>query len=189
MANVINRTTGQYLVSVNTPDYLPADWIINPSVPDGVAQKYWKVVGDSVVEMTAEEKAQVDGALAVAPTFLGSSIAVQNEVEVTSSEFSGVGGIVTTPSFFGSLASLRCKLIGSYKTTGLGAELRFVEDDTKVMGTFSLPDSSGAWQTMEWFTDVEPSEGTREYILEAKLGAASSAYLRFVSMSLLSFGQ
>jgi len=31
MANVLNRTTFEYRESVNTPDYSPADWIINPT--------------------------------------------------------------------------------------------------------------------------------------------------------------
>ena len=32
MANVINKTTGQYLKSVHTPDYSSnSDWIINPT--------------------------------------------------------------------------------------------------------------------------------------------------------------
>lgn len=60
MANVINKTTLQYLQSVNTPDY-GADWIINPILPD-CEKKYWKVSGDKVVEMTAQEKSVVDTA-------------------------------------------------------------------------------------------------------------------------------
>jgi len=34
MADVINRTTFQYLRSVNTPDYPVADWIINPTAAE-----------------------------------------------------------------------------------------------------------------------------------------------------------
>jgi len=34
MSNVINKTTGQYLQSVNTPDYKTDEWIINPSKAD-----------------------------------------------------------------------------------------------------------------------------------------------------------
>lgn len=59
MANVINRTTLQYLQSVNTPDYSSIDWIINPVLPNCLA-KYWKIVGDLVLEMTQEEKDAVD---------------------------------------------------------------------------------------------------------------------------------
>lgn len=64
MADVVNRTTVQYLQSVNTPDFPVEDWIINPdlSALTGVPQKYWKVVGDTVVEMTQPEKDAVDAA-------------------------------------------------------------------------------------------------------------------------------
>jgi len=34
MADVINRTTFQYLRSVNTPDYPVRDWIINPTADE-----------------------------------------------------------------------------------------------------------------------------------------------------------
>lgn len=32
MAAVLNKQTLEYLESVNTPDYHPADWIINPDL-------------------------------------------------------------------------------------------------------------------------------------------------------------
>ena len=58
MASALHRTTKQYLESVNTPDYDVADWIINPDLAavDGISTKYWKITGDSVSEMTPEEK-------------------------------------------------------------------------------------------------------------------------------------
>lgn len=69
MANVVNRTTKQYLVSVNTPDYPTEEWIINPnlSAVQNVDKKYWKIDGDNVVEMTQAEKDVVD--LADLPKF------------------------------------------------------------------------------------------------------------------------
>lgn len=64
MASVINRITKQYFMSVNTPDYPESDWIINPdlSAVANVPAKYWKIDGDSVVEMTTTEKSQVEAA-------------------------------------------------------------------------------------------------------------------------------
>lgn len=60
MANVFNRKTMQYKKSVNTPDYLIKDWIINPTfIPDCEA-KYMVVDNDTIREMTSEEKAVVD---------------------------------------------------------------------------------------------------------------------------------
>lgn len=64
MAAVLHRTTLQYLPSANTPDYPVIDWIINPdlSAVIGVANKYWKVTGDVVSEMTQGEKDAKDAA-------------------------------------------------------------------------------------------------------------------------------
>jgi len=64
MANVVNRHTKQRLYSVNTPDFPPEDWLINPDL-SGVADVSWKYVkidGNSVVEMTRKEKNDVDAA-------------------------------------------------------------------------------------------------------------------------------
>lgn len=67
MATVLNRTTKQLLVSVNTPDYSTATWIINPNLSAvvGVPVEYWKITGDVVSEMDASEKAAVDAVLIV----------------------------------------------------------------------------------------------------------------------------
>lgn len=62
MANVLNRTTCQYITSAHTPNYDPADWIINPDLAavSGVPKKYWKITGDTVSEMDQAEKDAVD---------------------------------------------------------------------------------------------------------------------------------
>jgi hypothetical protein len=62
MANVLHRTTKEYRTSVNTPDYPVSDWIINPVILPLVARKYWKIVGDTVQEMSLAEKQAVDTA-------------------------------------------------------------------------------------------------------------------------------
>ena len=72
MAKVVKRVPDGltenviFLTSVNTPDYSPVDWIINPdlSLLQGiVSQTYWKVSGDSVLEMTSGEKVTKDQAV------------------------------------------------------------------------------------------------------------------------------
>ena len=62
MADVINRRSREYRRSVNTPDYPLSDWIINPDLSKvtGVPWRYWKIVGDSVLPMTQEERDIVD---------------------------------------------------------------------------------------------------------------------------------
>jgi hypothetical protein len=66
VANVINRITFEFRESVNTPDFDPADWIINPdlSAVAGLSRHYWKVVGDTVQPMTAAERRAADRTLA-----------------------------------------------------------------------------------------------------------------------------
>lgn len=64
MANVLNRTTRQYLASVNTPDYPVAEWIVEPdlSAVAGFPAKYWAIVGDMVSLMSQAERDAVDAA-------------------------------------------------------------------------------------------------------------------------------
>lgn len=62
MGMVVHKTNFAVLKSVNTPDYDPSDWLINPDVSAlaSVPEKYWKIVSNEVVEMTTEEKTVVD---------------------------------------------------------------------------------------------------------------------------------
>lgn len=64
--NIVARETGKPdQVSERTLARLPDELVLkNPdlSAVEGVDEKYWKVVGDQVVEMTAEEKAVADAA-------------------------------------------------------------------------------------------------------------------------------
>lgn len=62
MATVLNRTTKQYLESVNTPDYPAAQWIHNPnlSAVQGWPSKYWTISGDNVLLMSEGERNNID---------------------------------------------------------------------------------------------------------------------------------
>lgn len=128
-----------------------------------------------------------DGTPLLQVRFHGASTIAHGEVGVTESDWALVGGVVTTPDFFAPVASLRARVTGSFKTVGTSAELRLVEDGTTVLGSFELPDTAGAWEKMQWHTSAAASEGTHEYTLEARLGSATSASVRYVSMSVLEF--
>jgi len=73
MANVFHKTTYEYRRSVNTPDYSPVEWAINPDVSAlitaQIPQRYWKwdPVISAVVEMSEAEKAQRDQSTLVLP--------------------------------------------------------------------------------------------------------------------------
>lgn len=62
MANVFKRSGGQYLESVNTPDYSETDWVINPDLANvaGYPVKYWKCIDEEVFLMSEEEREVVD---------------------------------------------------------------------------------------------------------------------------------
>lgn len=64
MADVLNRTTKEFLRSVHTPAYPADQWIRNPdlSAVSGLPTKYWKISGDTVLAMDAAEQAAVDAA-------------------------------------------------------------------------------------------------------------------------------
>ena len=63
MSNVIHKSTLEARASVNTPDYPDSSWLINPLEFDAieqVPQRYRKLNGDDVAEMTEAEKSAVD---------------------------------------------------------------------------------------------------------------------------------
>jgi predicted NACHT family NTPase len=64
MANVLNRTTKQFLTSANTPDYPVEAWIIEPdmSAVVGFGSQYWVITGDVVSLMTQQQRDAVDAA-------------------------------------------------------------------------------------------------------------------------------
>lgn len=129
-----------------------------------------------------------DGAPPTQVRFHASSSIIGGEANITEADWTVLGGVVTTPEFFcPAVQCLKARIVGSLNTDGEGAELRIVEDGTTVLGSFVMPDSSQAWAQMQWFTTVSPSSGTHEYTIEAKLNGATSAKMRFVSMSLLEF--
>lgn len=68
MANVLNRTTKQFLRSVHDPDYPVQDWIHNPdlSAVVGFDSKYWIITGDAVTLMDQAARGSVDAAELVA---------------------------------------------------------------------------------------------------------------------------
>ena len=64
MADVVNRTTNQYLQSVNTGDFPSQDWIINPdlSAVEGQPTKYWVITGDVITLADQATRDAIDAA-------------------------------------------------------------------------------------------------------------------------------
>ena len=64
MANVLNRTTKQFIPSANTTEYPVEFWIIEPdmSAVVGFNSKYWVITGDVVSLMNQAQRDAVDAA-------------------------------------------------------------------------------------------------------------------------------
>ena len=62
MASVLHKLTKQYIPSVNTPDYMDGNWIINPDMTlvSGQPQKYWIIENSSLRVASDEEKLLID---------------------------------------------------------------------------------------------------------------------------------
>lgn len=61
MATVVNKSDLTLIKSVNTPDYDPTFWLIDPPgldilIANKVPQKYWKFDNDDIVEMEQSDK-------------------------------------------------------------------------------------------------------------------------------------
>jgi hypothetical protein len=56
MAAVFNRTTKQYLISVNTPDYSPSEWLINPDITPvrGHDPRVWVINPDDTLRLMTD---------------------------------------------------------------------------------------------------------------------------------------
>lgn len=88
MAAVINRITKELKLSVNTPDYPPESWIINPDLSKvkGFDQKYWKIDADNVVLASESERSVID---------LGEEEARKTAVvDATMDESTPLGGVI-----------------------------------------------------------------------------------------------
>jgi hypothetical protein len=124
MADVLNRSTFLLLRSVNTADYSPVDWVINPDLTAvvGWPSRYWTLVADAVGLMTPAERAAVDGAeLAAARDAVASSLTdVENIdrallrilMDELNSHTARINAILTAIDNASSLANLRSAVVG-----------------------------------------------------------------------------
>ena len=70
MATVVNKTTFRVILSANTPEYDPSEWLINPEIPsiydeegnfvEYEPKRYWKISGQNIVLKSSSERAQAD---------------------------------------------------------------------------------------------------------------------------------
>lgn len=102
-----------------------------------------------------------------------------------------VDGFIMPPEMLTStIERLVFRIAGHCKGTGAGATVQVIEDtdgneQDKIATPFAIPDTSGAWQPFSVDSDVVLRSGVlpNTYRIEASLGAATSAALRFCSIA------
>jgi len=131
----------------------------------------------------------------VAPTQIklhASSVLTDHEKTATDTDpnWSEVGGAVTTPNFFTpNVSNCKGRVVGMVQANGTGAKLRVREEGSIPSGGYDVPDTSGEWQTMQWFAPDSPTAGTHKYTLEGQLPSSGATVLKvkYVAISLLEF--
>jgi hypothetical protein len=151
------------------------------------------------VDLSAGEQTALDALVAAhtgaAPTVVkwhASSVLTDHEkaIEAVPDAWTELGGAVTTPDFFTpNVSACKGRVVGMCKTNGEGTKVRLKEDDTAPSGHYVLPDTSGEWQAMQWFSPDPPTAGTHSYTLEGQLptSGATAASVKYVAVSLLEF--
>ena len=91
MSTVVNKADpSNFRTSANTPDFPPAEWLINPPgfvmLFDSVPSRYWKLTvgGDDIEEMNQAEKDALDAAEAAAVVVANKLAASDEADEITS---------------------------------------------------------------------------------------------------------
>jgi hypothetical protein len=144
--------------------------------------------------LSAGDQTQLDAIVAahqgnppLAVRYHATASLVEERVIVTTNDWGYLASAVTSPDFFMSdLTKFIGKVVGAFKAIGAGAELRVLEDDdTKVLGSFAIPDSADEWTQMSFYSTALPSAGQHEYIIQGKLDGATSAEIRGTSMTIL----
>tara|TARA_R100001530_G_scaffold22267_1_gene18346 strand:- start:13 stop:570 length:558 start_codon:yes stop_codon:yes gene_type:complete len=59
VSTVVNKQTFEIKLSVNTPDYSPSEWLINPTIPQA-PKRYWIVDGNELTIKDATGQATAD---------------------------------------------------------------------------------------------------------------------------------
>jgi hypothetical protein len=144
MGTVVHKTTFETRASVNTPDYDPAEWLINPNLEamSSVPVKYWKVAGDALAEMTQAEKDAVDAALLPDVKRARCRLVDERTTELITQgfEFPPESGNVFSLSAEAQSNLLGLKTMASDPGFTYPVEYNLLDDS----GTYSIPDEATA---------------------------------------------
>lgn len=149
------------------------------------------------MDPTPAEEAIVDGIVA-AHDGVGTIVIFHASVKFVGGEravavaWGELGGSPANASFFvQNLLGAFGRFNGMVKAVGAGAQLRILEDDLAgsvvnlTPTPIPIPDTGGAYQLFRFKTSVPPRTGPMYYILEGRLGAATSAAVKHSLIALL----
>jgi hypothetical protein len=130
------------------------------------------------------------GKVVLSATFIVTAEVVHDEVAL-SPTWADLGGVVTSIDYFvPDLATAVARVVGAYKASGAGAQIRIVVGlpgtDEPMSAVLDLPDTGGAWAFIPTFnSNTPPPAGKAMYRLQGQLNGAASASVQYTSMSLL----
>lgn len=119
--------------------------------------------------------------------FHASSKLVENKIDIVSNDWQDLGGIVTNIGFFTDKIE-KCfgNVVFDVKCDG-DVELRMIKGDGTLMTlpSIQIADTLDLWEHSDFVTNQLADSFRQTYILQGKLITASSASVRFASISLL----
>lgn len=168
-------------VNAVSPPLDPANWLAFDSGwsawTDPGAGMRWSYDRDALTLVATQIPPAYD--------FAGSSKMVVGAV--TSQGWEVLDGLVTNLGVFTTDPSKAVgKVTGEIQVSGTGLELRLTKGDgsTPISASFAHADTGGEWQIFGFTTNAPGDLGDQAYRLEARLNGATSAALRFTSLSI-----
>jgi hypothetical protein len=169
-------------VNAVSPPLDPADWLAFDS-----GWSSWVNPGPGMVwTFDRDTSTLVPAATPPFYVFAGSSkmVAVGG---VTSQGWEVLDGLVTNLGAF-TLDTTKAvgKITGQIQVNGTGLELRLTkgEGSIPISANYQHADTAGGWETFGFTTNAPGDLGDQTYRLEARLNGATSADLRFTSLSI-----
>ncbi len=124
--------------------------------------------------------------VALTPEYdLKGSAKVVEQLALVGGVFVELGGTVAAPQLIGDLTKIVIRVVGLYRTTLAGAQLRLCENGVAISPAVPLAATAGVWTTFAFNSNAAPSANLNVYTLEGFLGASVLAELKYVSLNLL----
>jgi hypothetical protein len=170
-------------VNAYTPPLDPADFVaFDTGWPGPKAES----PGDGMVWGFDRDSATLEAITAPADFVFAAASKMEAKI-VTSNDWEIVDGLITNISAItGNPNNAVGKAIGQVKVAGSGFQLRFTKGDARIpiSADYDHSDTGGAFEIFGFYTNAPPDAGDQVYALEARLNGATSAELRFASLSL-----